>query len=263
MIKPINQNNAIESMTFAIVFEQSFDDSVLQSFLRLESALSTELPSFNKMNKLEVRLDGDMVDNKDVGVRGGFSGVVAQSFLENGARHWALTANENTISATCFYYDSWEVESVKAMHYIREAATSVRDTGNSVRMVVLRTIDKFLTDLASITAEDPYQIARVFNAESDYITKHAVSSGPLWHVFQGWFEDINNPESSCLNTLNLSSANRGDALVAGIDHNCQLQLKEPIGDSEKFESYFEMLHDANKRVIRNVLSDESKNIVGL
>ncbi len=250
-------------MTFAIVFEQIFDDSVLQSFLRLESALSSELPSFNKMNKLEVRLDGDMVDNKNVGVSGGFSGVVAQSFLENGARHWALTANENTISATCYYYDSWEVESAKAMRYIREAVNSVRDTGNLVKIVVLRTIDKFLTDLAAITTESPYQIASIFNADSDYITKQAVNSGPLWHVFQGWFEDINNPESMCLNALNLSSTNRGDALVAGIDHNCQLQLKESINDFEKLEGYFGMLHDANKRIIRNVLSDESKNIVGL
>lgn len=270
MAQPLNKKNAIESATFVVVFEREFDATELQALLGLELALKDEFPSFDKMNRIQVNLDGQKGDaNSSLGVTGsiGFNGVLLQRFTSDGKRDWAIRVSENTAVVSCYNYDSWQKESEKALQYIRESMKAIRASDNPVAMIVLQTIDHFISSPpgdSSIT----YQIDDVFDPKSPYLTQQATQAGQLWHVFQGWFDDMKDLGGKCLHVLNISNTDRGDKLLAIVDHAAQLQFAtRPTTDdaiySVKLKQIFDKLHELNKDVIRRLLCEVQQRAIGL
>lgn len=269
MTQPINKKNAIESATFVVVFEREFDAAELQALLGLELALKDDFPSFDKMNKLQVNLDGQKGGLGPSGVTGSidFNGVLLQRFTSDGKRDWAIQVSGNTVVVSCYNYDSWLNESKKALHYIRESLKAIRTLGNPVVMIVLQTIDHFISSLPDDSA-GVYQIGDVFDPKSPYLTQQATQAGQLWHVFQGWFDDMNDLGGKCLHVLNISNTNQGDKLLAIVDHAAQLQFAaRPTIDeaiySEKLQQIFDKLHELNKDIIRGLLCETQRQAIGL
>lgn len=270
MAQPINKKNAIESATFVVVFEREFDAAELQAVLGLELSLKNEFPSFDKMNRIQVNLDGQKGDaNSSLGVTGsiGFNGVLLQRFTPDGKRDWAIQIAENTVVVSCYNYDSWLKESQKALRYIQESLKAIRTLGNPVAMIVLQTIDHFISSSPD-GSKNVYQIGDIFDTKSPYFTPQATQSGQLWHVFQGWFEDMNDLGGKCLHVLNISNTNQGDKLLTSIDHAAQLQLatRQTINEaiySEKLQQIFDKLHELNKDIIRRLLCETQRQAIGL
>lgn len=270
MAQPINKKNAIESATFAVVFEREFDTAELQALLGLELALQDDFPSFNKMNRIQVNLDDQKGDvNPSLGVSGSidFNGVLFQRFTPDGKRDWAIQISGNTVAVSCYNYDSWKKESEKAMRYFRESLKAIRAPGNSVAMIVLQTIDHFISSLPD-DSEGIYQIGDVFDPASPYLTQQATQAGQLWHVFQGWFDDMTDLGGKCLHVLNISNTNQRDKLLSIVDHAAQLQLEpRPTIDeaiySERLQQIFDKLHELNKDIIRRLLCETQRQAIGL
>lgn len=264
MAKPLHDENAIESCNFAVVFERPFSDDEIQSLFGLEQDFKNEFTSFEKLNSFHVNLDSSRSESSH-GVTGmiGCGGVLLQSFQDNGRRDWGIKVSENAIVVSCYNYDSWVTESEKAIRYIQSCGTPVDGKSNPVVMLVLHTTDHFLHDEEE---SQNYLIDEVFNRTSEYLTQHATKSGPLWHVFQGWFEDVEEYNAQCLHVLNLSTTQLSGQLLSVIDHAAQLQYTQPMPfDSvmANISSALGALHDRNKTILEQTLSDKQKRAIGL
>jgi hypothetical protein len=125
--------------------------------------------------------------------------------------------------------------------------------------VALQTVDRFMD------STETYQISGVLNPDSRFLTKQALESGSLWHIHQGWFEE-NNQDQRCLNVLNLSTNDTPDGVSTTIDHNAQMIFnsgKSVTHLESELADIFEALHNKNKDIVRELLSDEQKGRIGL
>ncbi len=115
---------------------------------------------------------------------------------------------------------------------------------------------------------DDYQASEVFNLDSDYLSKKVTGGFLLWHVHQGWFEDIGR--FSILNNLNISTNGEKSGLhLSKIGHLTRVQSPQetPLVDDNKIKKFVKesalICHDINKSVMSNLLSEAAKKEIGL
>jgi len=269
--RPISETNAIEAAAFALVFSREFEEKEVEALYSLEHSLKSTLSSYSKTSSLMV----NVIDNAPAQQSQKMSGVLLQSFQDNGKPSWSLRAADNMIIANCMKYDNWENVWPKAYQLLLKAAQCVDSDSNSIARAVFQVIDKFVYD------EKPksYSIGDVFNSDSIYLTKQAISSGSLWHVFQGWYEGIADqsaPNNEVLHTLKLGSSFNNEKLVALIDHTIQKNLNAPTLSVKEFlvpqtlevgsalaDQLFKELHDKNVQVLHNLLANDQLTAIGL
>lgn len=268
---PIAETNAIEAAAFVLVFSREFEEKEVEALYSLEQSLKSILTNYSKTSSLMV----NVIDNAPAEQSQKMSGVLLQSFQENGKPNWSLRASDNIIVATCMKYDNWENVWPKACHLLLKAAQCVDSDTNSIARSVFQVVDKFIYDEKPKT----YFIGDVFNPDSIYITKQAMSAGELWHVFQGWFDtlaDQNTTKDEVLHTLKLGSSFNNEKLVALIDHTIQKNFKARTVSVKDFlapqnveegsvfaNQLFKELHDKNVQVLRNLLAKNQLTAIGL
>lgn len=258
MDSPINQNNSIESSCFVLVFERAFNKQELLSLSRLKEVFHEDLPSYREINSIKVKLvDGTTAEqSQDI------SGVVLQCFKNNGKPSWELKVENNIIEISCFAYDSWTEVWGKVKRYLLETIKTIEDDNNKLMICVLKIVDKFVSDFGN------YNVGDIFLERTPYLTQNILNgeNGELWHVFQGWFEQLD--DKTYLHNLNLITSNENGRITTNIDHAIQCQfIKNPqlISDfkQSKLEAIFSELHNKNKEILRKLLNDTQRKGIGL
>lgn len=270
LARPIAATNAIEAAAFALSFARNFEGHEIEALFSLEQSLRTVLPNFVKTNEIIFNL----TDSTHAEQTQKMSGVIAQSFQENGKQDWVLRASENKIIVNCLKYDSWINVWPKARYILLKTAQCVDSETNGVVNALHQVIDKFVYD------ERPtyYNIGDVFNPDSLLLTEQAKKSGDMWHLFQGWFEDAPSTideKQKILNVVNMSSSLINEKLVATIDHTLQANFSKPIevkyfvglqtaeNGSEFLNKLFDSLHTMNAELLRNILTKDQVAAIGL
>lgn len=256
MIRPINSCNAIESAALLLMFERAFSKHELQSLLRLEHALRDELPSFNQVNSVNVRI----VEGKSVEQSQDISGILLQCFEKNGKPGWELKMESNIIQVSCFAYTTWNDVWAKSCRYFLETLVAMAD--NRLLVCYLKIVDKFIVE------HETFEIADIFSTKTPYLTPSVLTgdSGRLWHVFQGWLRQ--EDDSDLLENLNILVAEESGKLAVSIDHMAQCQFfREPQSISvltgDWLKAKFSVLHNKNKAILRNLLCSAQLARIGL
>lgn len=258
MANPINQKNSIESTSFILVFERAFNKQELLSLSRLEHLFHEDLPSYRQINSIKLKL----VDGMSAEQSQDISGVVLQCFKNNGKPSWELKVENNTIEVSCFAYDDWAAVWDKTQRYLLEVIKSIEANNNRLVICALKVIDKFLSDA------DNYLVGDIFSPDTPYLTQNILKEdrGELWHVYQGWFEELK--DNIYLHNLNLITSNEHGRITTTIDHAAQCQfIEKPQSISDFKESdlarVFVELHNKNKAVLSELLNDAQRQKIGL
>jgi uncharacterized protein (TIGR04255 family) len=258
MNSPIRKENSIDSNTFVLVFERPFSKQELQCLLRLQSALEAELPSFKEINSINVRLEGEKVTPSQE-----ITGVLLQCFKPDGKPSIELKVEGNIIEITFFTYDRWNTVWQKAKQFLLEAIKALDNETNKLVIYVLKVVDKFLYEG---DAKD-YSILDTFSESAPYLTKNIYTNKVrIWHIFQGWFDDLLEKPEVVLNNLNINTSDVNGKTLTTIEHDIRHQFKHPqtISDkSEMLDDIFFSLHEKNKIVIKALLNEEQKEKIGI
>lgn len=256
---PVSGKHAIEVAAFVAVFQQTFHARAIEALSSLQVTLGNDFPSFQTTNTLELRVEEGV---QTAPIVGSASGVLLQNLQSDGKLRWALRAEGNAIVVQCFDYDRWVSTSNDALRFLQTAINLVVDAENPLTVAALQTVDRFIA-----ANGNSYDIGNVFNKRSPFLSKHSLTAGPLWHVYQGWFENESEPTSCFLNVLNLSTNNTPSGLVTTIDHNVQFQSQvisaENSVDANWLRSTFNALHQKNKFVIEHLLNAKQKRAIKL
>lgn len=256
---PVSGKHAIEVATFVVVFQRPFSKRAVEALSTLQETLRTDFPSFQTTNVIEFRIEDGIQQSPVVGP---ISGVLLQRIGSDGKPSWTLKAEGNALLVQCFAYETWATTSPQALKFLQTAINIVADEENPPVVLAHQIIDRFVA-----ASKDGYEIGHVFNKRSEFISKHALTAGPLWHVFQGWFEPSNSAAGQLLNVLNLSTNETPSGIVTTIDHNAQFQSagisNSDATNPEWLKSVFDELHTQNKAVVGNLLNVKQKKAVGL
>lgn len=257
---PVSGKHAIEVATFVVVFQRPFSTRAVGALSTLQETLRADFPSFQttNVNVIEFRI-GDGVPQSPVA--GPISGVLLQRIGSDGKPSWTLKAEGNALLVQCFAYETWVTTSHQALKFLQTAINIVADEENPPVVLAHQIIDRF------VASKDGYEIGHVFNKRSEFISKHALTAGLLWHVFQGWFEHSNSATGQLLNVLNLSTNETPSGIVTTIDHNAQFQSagisNSDATNPEWLKGVFDELHAQNKEIVGNLLNVKQKKAVGL
>lgn len=221
--------------------------------------LKEDLPNINELKRFSLNIDTTTQQQS-----GEFeaSGLSLKRFLPDGTLGWELQIMHDTVVATCRAYISWTTEKETAIKYLKAVLHVLERSDNIINGVTLQITDRFIEpNIAS------YDIGEVFNKKSSYLTGNVLEQGPLWHIFQGWF-DGNVVDERCLNILNIST-NSTQEHVSIIEHSIQYQISEPQQVStynhevDKLSTIFDDLHEKNKTVIKELLCEKQLKTIGL
>lgn len=260
MGKPISEKHAIDVASFIVVFERPFETNIIDSLPGLHERLKADYPTFNLTKTMEVNVTGSEISQK-VGLA---SGGLMQNLQPDGRPIWTLRVEGNMIVVSCTDYKRWEDISSKALNHIKAAIAFVKTDSNAVSSLIHQIVDRFVT-----ANKDEYNINQVFNTQSPYLTGQAIKAGKLWHVFQGWFEDRQEFGGKLLNVLNLSTAESpaNITITTTIDHAAHLRFSSPKAleelDDKFIRKAFDELHECNKSIIRQLLTNGQLKTIGL
>lgn len=255
---PLNKKHAIESASFVIAYEKPFPEAVVNSLASLQELLKEDLPLFQLVNMIEFRIDQASASIPSMGKT---AGVLLQSVNAEGKQTWGLRVEANTLIVTALEYEKWLPISEHAFKLIKIVGNLLADQENSVTVVGYQVIDKFISPPAA-----EYDIKDVFNTKSEFLSKHAIGAGKLWHIYQGWFDKpISNP-GRMLNVLNIATNDTVDGLLTTIDHNVQIQSQissSEVLSQDWLSKTFNELHNTNKDVISRALNAKQKRDIKL
>ena len=230
--------------SFVLAFEHLFKQGELQSLVRLQQIFGQKLPIFKEIKTLNVNVEGDVVKQQQE-----LSGVLFQGFKNENKLAWELKIEKNTITVSCFSENNWEKLWAQTQYFLLEIIKAIASENNRLMVCALKVVDKLLNE-----NNQP-----VFDSNTPYLTAHVLNgkAGSLWHVHQGWFEQLDN--QIYLHTLNLSTSDENGKIVNTIVHNIQCQfIQKPHSIIEFKETlmaiFFLKLQHKNKKVLTDLLT---------
>lgn len=261
MGRPISGKHALEAVVFACIFQYPFSENTIDSLMSLQETFKETYPVFTTTSMLNMRLDNKNAPPQATQTIAGVSLQKLQQAKTKPA--WSLKAEANNIVVSCFAYDRWQTESKKALEDLTSVIDLVADDQNPILIMSLQTVDRFVGK-----GQDKYQLNQVFKSTSKYLTRQARESGPLWHIYQGWFEKVGGQGDRVLQNLNLSTNETPHGIVSTIDHNIMYHFASPLAaidgtDINKVTGIFTLLHEKNKEIVCDLLNKKQLKAIGL
>ncbi|SDP29335.1 TIGR04255 family protein [Desulforhopalus singaporensis] len=261
MSRPISGDHAIEVANFVCVFDSPFSARAIQSLHALKETFKDKYPVFSTTNVVSIQMShGDVAPS----MKPEAEGVYLQRLKADSKQPaWAIKVERNSIIVSCYVYERWVGVAGKAIEDLAAIVGLVDDGRNPVNHLVLHVVDRFVGG-----TKQNYKINQVFNSRSRYLSRQAKEAGALWHVYQGWFESIQESDGRLLHNLNLSTHETPHGMLTTIDHNVrynftQLAAASDIADVEVTRSKFDILHEKNKKVLSDLLNKKQCRAVKL
>lgn len=266
---PLNEHNAIESASFAVVFARGLARPTFEKIREALNIFEKELPGAGA-GEATLQMQG-LPQIPGFGIKT----LEASRFVAklNGTPSWLVQAMGNMVQVQCHDYTSFQEVWPKARRYLLCALNAI-DENIRVGEVGLQIIDRFKHTAEGV---DAYDIKELFNPATRYLTPHALNAGAFWHVYQGWFDSYE--DKRILHQLNLSNTlgNAKQELHTIIDHRAALraaadggtlELKAFVDDPQAsttsaLDTLYDTLHKQNMAVIKNLLNPEKQEAIGI
>ncbi|MGB3212978.1 MAG: TIGR04255 family protein [Desulforhopalus sp.] len=257
MGKPVKGKHAIEVAVFTITLQKEMSKHSVDALMTLKESLKEQYPVFNTVNRLAVRIEKDLVQNEVQTV----SGVNLQQQDGHGKVLWTLRASDDSVAVSCFDYERWEKISDRAFKNLLFVLSVIADDQNPITTIGLQYVDRF------VGQADNYKLNQVFNTKSRFFTKQTMQSGSLWHIYQGWFQEIEGYDGKHLNVLNLSTNDTQLGLITTIDHTSRIHFSQLIPVTHITEEFvsplYQLLHDCNKSILIDLLNAKQRKDIKL
>jgi|GEM_PF-3808183 len=178
-----------------------------------------------------------------------------------------LKIERDYIVVSCLNYEGWRAIWQMAYKYLAIVTKELMGK-YSFKNISLQYINCFICD-----DEKQYRLEEIFDVNSPYLTKKALTAGTIWHVFQGWVDKLG--EYSSLNQLNITASEENKQHLTKIQIFKQAHLDAMYAnEKDRQDSNFlnkvlettipetmNLLHESIKKIYKNIVSSEvAKNI---
>ncbi|MBX5181677.1 TIGR04255 family protein [Rhizobium sp. NZLR5] len=251
--RPLNEDHAVAGVKFAVVLNQVLHPQAVSAAENAHGIWQEGLPAASA---------------SDVGVDVGgrqlkAPGVLFAFLRPDGTANWSMQIGGNKIEVECNLYSRWDRVWMTAGGYLSAALAVVSQAQEnlSLMMTELTVRDVF------VAQNRPYQLSQLIKV-GEYLPRRVLSDGPLWHCNTGWFDDAQAGTNSHLHNLNCDAAPANSEVAITMMHFQQKRIQEPLSVRELSSKNFlgsemKVLHDKNKTLLREVLTQEMLDRIGL
>ncbi len=252
--RPLNEDHAIESVKFSVVFSSGI---LAQSILAVEQSHDLWRESLPARSVADVSIESS-------GRTGNAPGVFFAFVRPDGSPSWSMTVAVNKIDVECFLYSRWERVWTEARGYFVKVIEILSKTQPSLEIgaVELTVKDVF------VATEKNYPLDQLLKPCAR-LPEFIFHAGQAWHANSGWFE-VREGAHRTLHNLNCDATPTQDATLINMSHYQQGGMKSPINISANatniskiLEESMSTLHKANKRLMIELLRDEMASRIGL
>jgi uncharacterized protein (TIGR04255 family) len=259
---PANPAHSITEVVFGLIFDRPFDSTEVTKFASSHREFEAELPGKLQAPAPQMSFNGLQVPLQ--------FGVVFDRYNPAGALEKRLRLDNNSVYVNNLLYTRWDEVSTNALGLIERCLATSMQVDNTVRSLVLQYVDLFrwMGDVAQ------YDLSQLLDVNSPNMTKEVFEHGPLWHLHQGWYKDVANALNGRLlerTTIDgvLDSSNLP---VVRFDSFLQLELSEGLNSSdtrfgndvfEQLRVFFGFMHDQNKSMLKDCLTEQVIGEIGL
>lgn len=280
---PVRDNNAIDEIAFALHFKTLFagDEKFIEDLIGLAHDVHELLPDHEVTKAVTLQINSLQANDQATEKP---SGIICYKKSEKvpDRREWKLQVEGNWIVIGCSEYTSWKQISATAKQLLQAAITKLNLSVNPIVEIVYQCADKFTCH------GDKTSLKEVFNTDSDFLTRHIILNDPSsWHVHQGWFTESDKAGATFLHNLNINMHNRSLLSPDGaqqesvhetiISHFIRVQKSNDLeissseelmgslenGKPNYLDDVLNIAHDLNKSVVKQLLSAEMQQKIGL
>lgn len=275
LFRPIHDAHAILEEMIFFEFSPALEEA-MPGLIALKDELKTEFPAHEVINTIKVQFTHQDQKHPEISTPelNKAAGVRLINLDPDGTINKNILIGQDSLMLSCLKYSAWSDIWPEQKNYIAKIFAKIVGTPSFLTGIGMRWIDQFIYegDLAS------YDAAALLDASSPYLHSRAFRSGSRWHCHTGWFDAETYPSREVLNQVNLDA---GPLNVAGemrtavtVTHTQILRVTQLPDELAAFMPHkgagldtlsglMDALHDGNKRILRDLLTDSVCERIGL
>lgn len=263
---PITQSHAIQSVVFALEWQGELTDQALTDIQKLAPELKPHFPVATPQRVVNInigpKLNSALPNQQEVDDQLG-----GMMFLRTGK--FGNVASQLNVSRTnCVVvineYDRWTQTLDAVIRYLKIVLPVILKE-KPISIIALQYIDIFTwkDDQANLNLRE------IFLENSPYLAPNVFDQKGLWHCHNGYvIQQLDHLEGECLDNINVNTVADQDDLKIQITTAHKFTLKTPLRLASKtylqsIKAVQNVLHDHNKDTLRQLLTDEVRNMIHL
>ncbi len=258
---PARTSHAVQAAMFVLELPAQISPEILRVLLdqyEKSQTLKNLFPIKSQSQGIAIDLSTSPATTSQVD---NLQGISLQRNSSDGQLDLLLNIQGNQIALTFNTYSRWAEVFNQAKEILNNFLGLVCPVPG-VNVIGLQYVDEFFVtgDLSKFNS------SMIFSSTTSRLPSSALNETNFWHNHSGWFETADNDEK-ILNNLNISYYPQQDRNAVQLISAHRLMLKTPIADVEILEKTiketFELLHENNKTLFKEILNKETKESINL
>lgn len=269
--RPFAEKNAVEVAILYVAFANHLSDVDLQALSRsMEEKFSADLPGSEQSGGQTIQLAVANGIAQQVAVDGGQQLHEVSRFLSlnNGRFAKRLRGTGNLISFECHVYESFIDFKEDIAKYLIPILKTINKEFQVAELGFIVN-NKFLYE--DNLNKDNYSHKELFRVKSPLLTPNSYKFSPLWHLFQGWFVELEEIDNLILNQLNISNSrlNSENSFFTAIEHraiyriNSQVIKLQNIIEQLESNDLLDKMHFESLNILKDLLTDKKLAEIGI
>lgn len=255
-------DHAIEAMALGIEWGEHLSEAVLEAAASVYGQTPTLvefLPGRKELPGLKINMAVGGVH----AIQANPARIVDFSRVKpDGSLEWLVSLRPDFFSCTCGAYSGWKAAKARTLELLLPFADVAWKKNAKMQALGLQYFDVFRWDVGVSDG-----LAQVLKPNR-WIPSAVLEHRSAWHVHQGWFSEGPN-RARILNNLNVDFTAEGSDYVLRINGQHRLQAVQFDGtspyvlDIAEISALADVLHEANKAALHNLLTPEMISRIGM
>lgn len=261
--QPKSGEHAIVEVVFGVLLSRPLVKAEVDAVIGSHSVWRDWMPKIDLQEGMVFRLGPNGPEVQ----KGELQAVVFERMRPDGSPEWRLRVEGQSIFVNCLAYTRWEEIWGRTSGLLDTVLKLIANDDVTITGILMQYIDIFEW-VAAPEAYNPRELLAV----GDMIPSRVLSSGPWWHLHQGWFkfDEPTLPKSRLLEKLHIDSVvdDAGRPTVKldsylSYDLPAALPVAGGISKDGELFSWFQAIHNLDKALMRYVLTPQAQEIIHL
>lgn len=269
--RPFAEKSAVEVAILYVAFANHLSDVDLQALSRsMEEKFSVDLPGSEQSVGQTIPLAVVNGIAQQVAVDGTQQLHEVSRFLalNNGRFAKRLRGSGNVVSFECHVYKDFNEFKENIANYLIPILKTLNKEFQIAELGFIIN-NKFLYE--DNLTKDNYSHKELFRVKSPRLTPASYNFSPLWHLFQGWFVELEEIDNLILNQLNISNSrlNSENSFFTTIEHRALYRINSQAIPLQKIIKHLESndllnkMHSESLNILKDLLTDKKLAEIGI
>jgi uncharacterized protein (TIGR04255 family) len=268
--RPLHDRHAIQEVVFVLMFGREFAPAEVEAVVKAHDRWREELPKVTRFTAQRIEIQDAGPPQIRPAEEAGVIGVAFDAVKRDGSLDWRLRLQQNWIGVNCLSYTRWNQVWPTARGFLDQVGGILINPKLPVVGAALQYIDLFVWE-GDI---EQYRADELFRADSGFVPRSIWDKGPLWHLYQGWFQKEDLPAAGRrLEKVHIDAVEREGTYQTKVDITLRHDLADELpsyrsvfgadGEQACIDASFTAMHTQCSRLLKAYITDEMAERISL